>query len=148
MNGSDTWAAPRPRQRAESFLVVPIATKPATCLWDKTSICLVFSTRKHDQDGVHPRSTHKPELSKNRIPASPGQDESGPIPLHNRVDEIKNAVGRMNVAGPELRPQPIPVAGKRVERVKALLLERELFRDLTIARRFGARNQLPIDFDV
>jgi hypothetical protein len=126
---------------------VPIATKPATCLWDKTSICLVFSTKKHDQDGVRPRSTRKPELSKNRIPASPGQDESGPIPLHNRVYEIKNAVGRMNVAGPELHPQPVSVAGEREEQVKALLPERELSRDLTIARRFGARNRRPIDCD-
>lgn len=32
-------------------------------------------------------------LSKSRVPAKPEQDESGPTPLNNRIEEGQNAIG-------------------------------------------------------
>jgi len=62
-------------------------------------------------------------ISKGCVTSKPEQDESGPIPLHYRIEELQNAIGRMNVARSELRPQAVAVADESEERVKAVLPE-------------------------
>jgi len=78
-------------------------------------------------------------VGKGCVTPKPEQDESGPIPLHNRIEEVEDSVGLMNVTGPQLGPQAVAVVGESEQRMKAVLPEMTVKRHvllLTVRRVF------------
>ena len=62
-------------------------------------------------------------VGKRRIAPKPEKDESGSIPFHDRLEQVKDSIGRVNVPKSQLRWQAVPIAGEYENRVKAVLPE-------------------------
>jgi hypothetical protein len=79
-------------------------------------------------------------LCKRRIAPKPKKDESGSILFHDWLEQVKDSIGRVNVAGSQLNAQTVSVTREGEQRVKAALPEMTVERHillLAVRRVFG-----------